>query len=70
MVATALSPMRVIEGLQDLVLRTASLALCRRVRVACPTKGRHEVYRSSKAALNQCMRSYAARHAGEPRARC
>jgi NAD(P)-dependent dehydrogenase (short-subunit alcohol dehydrogenase family) len=31
-------------------------------------KGGHEVYRGSKAALNQYMRSYAARHAGEPRA--
>lgn len=31
-------------------------------------KGGHEVYRGSKAALNMYMRSYAARHAGEPRA--
>ena len=32
------------------------------------TNGRHGVYRSSKSALNQLMRSYAARHAGERRA--
>ena len=31
-------------------------------------KGGHEVYRASKTALNMNMRSYAARHAGEPRA--
>lgn len=30
--------------------------------------GRHEVYRSSKSALNQLMRSYAARHADDGRA--
>jgi NAD(P)-dependent dehydrogenase (short-subunit alcohol dehydrogenase family) len=31
-------------------------------------RGGAEVYRGSKAALNQFMRCYAARHAGEPRA--
>lgn len=36
--------------------------------VAGNTKGGHEVYRGSKAALNQYMRSYAARHAGDGRA--
>jgi NAD(P)-dependent dehydrogenase (short-subunit alcohol dehydrogenase family) len=30
--------------------------------------GRREVYRGSKAALNMFMRSFAARHAGSPRA--
>jgi len=30
----------------------------------------NDVYRGSKAALNQFMRSYAARHAAEPRAWC
>jgi NAD(P)-dependent dehydrogenase (short-subunit alcohol dehydrogenase family) len=32
------------------------------------TRGMREVYRGSKAALNQFMRSYAARHAGTARA--
>jgi len=32
------------------------------------TNGGHEVYRGSKSALNQYMRSFAARHAGEKRA--
>jgi NAD(P)-dependent dehydrogenase (short-subunit alcohol dehydrogenase family) len=36
--------------------------------VSSNEKGGHEVYRGSKAALNQNMRSYAARHAGERRA--
>jgi NAD(P)-dependent dehydrogenase (short-subunit alcohol dehydrogenase family) len=30
--------------------------------------GRHELYRGSKAALNMFMRSFAARHANDPRA--
>jgi NAD(P)-dependent dehydrogenase (short-subunit alcohol dehydrogenase family) len=30
-------------------------------------KGGFEVYRASKSALNQLMRSFAARHAGDPR---
>jgi NAD(P)-dependent dehydrogenase (short-subunit alcohol dehydrogenase family) len=29
--------------------------------------GGHEVYRASKSALNQLMRSFAARHADDPR---
>jgi NAD(P)-dependent dehydrogenase (short-subunit alcohol dehydrogenase family) len=36
--------------------------------IANNEKGGHEVYRGSKAALNQYMRSYAARHAGDARA--
>ena len=35
--------------------------------VANNTNGQYEVYRSSKAALNMFMRSFAARHAGDPR---
>ncbi|PWS21488.1 3-oxoacyl-ACP reductase, partial [Enterococcus faecium] len=36
--------------------------------IANNEKGGHEVYRGSKAALNQYMRSYAARHAETRRA--
>jgi len=32
------------------------------------TNGGHEVYHGSKAALNQYMRSYLARHPDDPRA--
>ena len=70
MVTNALSPMRVVEGLQDLVPANGLIGIMSSGQgsVSNNEKGRHEVYRASKAALNQCMRSYAARHAGEPRA--
>jgi NAD(P)-dependent dehydrogenase (short-subunit alcohol dehydrogenase family) len=35
--------------------------------VSLNTRGGHEVYRASKSALNQLMRSYAARNADDPR---
>ena len=70
MVTNALSPMRVVEGLQNLVPANGLIGIMSSGQgsVGNNEKGRHEVYRGSKAALNQCMRSYAARHAGEPRA--
>ncbi|WP_088348785.1 MULTISPECIES: SDR family oxidoreductase [Rhodomicrobium] len=70
MVTNALSPMRVVEALQTLVPADGLIGVMSSGQgsVANNEKGRHEVYRASKAALNQCMRSYAARHAGEPRA--
>ena len=70
MVTNALSPMRVVEGLQNLVPANGLIGIMSSGQgsVSNNEKGRHDVYRGSKAALNQCMRSYAARHAGEPRA--
>lgn len=70
MVTNTLSPMRVVEGLQNLVPANGLIGIMSSGQgsVSNNEKGRHEVYRGSKAALNQCMRSYAARHAGEPRA--
>ncbi|GLK71533.1 SDR family oxidoreductase [Ancylobacter dichloromethanicus] len=70
MVTNALGPMRVVEGLQDRVSPVGVIGIMSSGQgsVANNTKGGHEVYRGSKAALNQYMRSYAARHAGEPRA--
>jgi NAD(P)-dependent dehydrogenase (short-subunit alcohol dehydrogenase family) len=70
MVTNALSPMRVIEGLQDLVLADGLIGAMSSGQgsVGNNEKGGAEVYRGSKAALNQFMRCYAARHAGEPRA--
>jgi NAD(P)-dependent dehydrogenase (short-subunit alcohol dehydrogenase family) len=70
MVTNALSPMRVVEGLQDLVPANGLIGIMSSGQgsVSNNEKGGHEVYRSTKAALNMCMRSYAARHAGGPRA--
>ena len=69
MVTNALSPMRAIEGLQDLVTPNGMIGVMSSGQgsLANNTNGLHDVYRGSKAALNMYMRSYAARHAGEPR---
>jgi NAD(P)-dependent dehydrogenase (short-subunit alcohol dehydrogenase family) len=70
MVTNALSPMRVIEGLQDLVPADGLIGVMSSGQgsISNNQKGGADLYRGSKAALNQFMRSYAARHAGEPRA--
>ena len=70
MVTNALSPMRVIEGLQDLVPVDGLIGIMSSGQgsISNNDKGGAEVYRGSKAALNQFMRCYAARHAGAPRA--
>jgi NAD(P)-dependent dehydrogenase (short-subunit alcohol dehydrogenase family) len=70
MVTNALSPMRVIESLQDLVPTNGMIGIMssRQGSIGNNTNGRAEIYRGSKAALNMFMRSYAARHAGEARA--
>lgn len=69
MVTNALSPMRVIEGLQDLVSPDGLIGVMSSGQgsVSANERGGHEVYRGSKAALNQFMRCYAARHAAERR---
>jgi len=69
MVTNALSPMRVIETLQDLVTRSGTIAVMSSGQgsVSNNTNGNYEVYRGSKAALNTFMRSFAARHAGDSR---
>jgi NAD(P)-dependent dehydrogenase (short-subunit alcohol dehydrogenase family) len=70
MVTNALSPMRVVEALQDLVPPTGVIGVMSSGQgsVANNTVGMREVYRASKAALNTLMRSFAARHAEGPRA--
>lgn len=70
MVTNALSPMRVIEGLQGLVSPDGLIGVMSSGQgsVSNNEKGGHEVYRGSKAALNMYMRSYAARQAGHARA--
>jgi NAD(P)-dependent dehydrogenase (short-subunit alcohol dehydrogenase family) len=69
MVTSALSPMRVIETLRDLVAPGGTIAVMSSGQgsVANNTRGGFEVYRASKSALNQLMRSYAARRADDPR---
>jgi NAD(P)-dependent dehydrogenase (short-subunit alcohol dehydrogenase family) len=70
MVTNALSPMRVLEALQDLVGRSGTIGVMSSGQgsVANNTRGMREVYRGSKAALNTFMRSFAARHSDDPRA--
>jgi NAD(P)-dependent dehydrogenase (short-subunit alcohol dehydrogenase family) len=69
MVTNALSPMRVIETLGELVDPNGTIAIMSSGQgsVANNQRGGFEIYRASKAALNQLMRSYAARHGNDPR---
>jgi NAD(P)-dependent dehydrogenase (short-subunit alcohol dehydrogenase family) len=70
LVTNALSPMRVIEGLQHLVSGDGLIGVMSSGMgsISNNERGGGDVYRASKAALSQLMRCYAARHAGEPRA--
>ena len=70
MVTNALSPMRVVETFQDLVPPTGAIAVMSSGQgsVGNNETGGFEIYRASKAALNTLMRSFAARHSGDPRA--
>jgi NAD(P)-dependent dehydrogenase (short-subunit alcohol dehydrogenase family) len=69
MVTNALSPMRVIETLGDLVPSDGTIAIMSSGQgsVANNQSGGAEIYRASKSALNQLMRSYAARHQDDQR---
>jgi NAD(P)-dependent dehydrogenase (short-subunit alcohol dehydrogenase family) len=69
LVTNALSPMRVVEAFHDLVLPTGTIAIMSSGQgsIANNENGHYEVYRGSKAALNMFMRSFAARHAADPR---
>ena len=70
LVTNALGPMRVIEACRDLVAADGLIGVMSSGQgsITNNTNGLHEVYRSSKAALNQLVRSYAARHAEDRRA--
>jgi NAD(P)-dependent dehydrogenase (short-subunit alcohol dehydrogenase family) len=63
MVTNALSPMRVVETLQDLVPPAGLIGAMTSGQgsITNNTTGMREVYRGSKAALNMFMRSFAAR---------
>lgn len=69
MITNALSPMRVIEILEDRVSPTGSIAIMSSGQgsVTNNERGGFEIYRASKAALNMLMRSYAARHHDDAR---
>ncbi|WP_321877947.1 SDR family oxidoreductase [Burkholderia cepacia] len=70
MITNALAPMRVIETLQDRVTADGLIGAMSSGQgsVANNVSGMREVYRGSKAALNQFMRSFAARQADTRRA--
>lgn len=69
MVTNALSPMRVVESLGALVPSSGVIGVMSSSQgsVSLNNNGGQDVYRASKSALNQLMRCYAARHAGDPR---
>jgi len=69
MVTNALSPMRVVEALSDLVTAEGLIGVMSSGQgsVSNNTMGHREVYRGSKAALNMFMRSFAARHSADRR---
>jgi NAD(P)-dependent dehydrogenase (short-subunit alcohol dehydrogenase family) len=69
MVTNALSPMRMVERFESLVPANGAIGLMSSGlgSVANNIEGGWEVYRASKASLNTLMRSFAARHAGDPR---
>ncbi|MDG3016992.1 SDR family NAD(P)-dependent oxidoreductase [Speluncibacter jeojiensis] len=69
MVTNALSPMRIIDSLRDLVPPSGTIGVMSSSQgsISLNTVGGQDVYRASKAALNQLMRSHAGRHADDPR---
>lgn len=66
MLTNVLGPMRVVERLDHLVAADGLIGVMSSGQgsITNNLKGGREVYRGSKAALNQYMRSYAAREAG------
>jgi NAD(P)-dependent dehydrogenase (short-subunit alcohol dehydrogenase family) len=70
MVTNALSPMRVVEAMHDLVTPDGTIGVMSSGQgsVTNNTAGMREVYRGSKAALNTLMRSFAARQIDGKRA--
>lgn len=64
LITNALSPMRVVETLRDRVAANGTIAIMSSGQgsIANNQSGGFEIYRASKSALNQLMRSYVARH--------
>lgn len=70
MITNALSPMRVVERLAGNVPASGLIGVMSSGQgsIANNEAGQRELYRGTKAALNQFMRSFAARQANSPRA--
>ncbi|MEU1424872.1 SDR family NAD(P)-dependent oxidoreductase [Kitasatospora sp. NPDC005751] len=69
MITNALSPLRALAALHDLVVPGGTVAVMSSDQgsIARNTEEGYELYKASKAALNQLMRSYATRQAGDGR---
>jgi NAD(P)-dependent dehydrogenase (short-subunit alcohol dehydrogenase family) len=69
MVTNALSPVRVVEAFQNVVTPAGTIGVMssRQGSITLNDNAGYEVYRASKSALNQLMRSFAARHVDDPR---
>jgi NAD(P)-dependent dehydrogenase (short-subunit alcohol dehydrogenase family) len=64
MITNALSPLRVLAALRGLVVSGGTVAVMSSEQgsISQNTEDGYELYKASKAALNQLMRSYATRH--------
>ncbi len=67
MITNALSPLRVLEALRELVVPGGTVAVMSSEQgsITRNTEAGYELYKASKAALNQLMRSYATRYDGD-----
>lgn len=67
MITNALSPLRALETLRGLVAPGGTVAVMSSEQgsISRNTEPGYELYKASKAALNQLMRSYATRHAAD-----
>lgn len=67
MITNALSPMRVVESLEDNVSEAGLMGVMSSGQgsISNNESGKRELYRGSKAALNMFMRSFAARQSGK-----
>ncbi|MBO2451068.1 SDR family NAD(P)-dependent oxidoreductase [Actinomadura barringtoniae] len=67
MITNALSPLRALEALRGLVTPGGTVAVMSSEQgsISLNTEDGYELYKASKAALNQLMRSYATRHAND-----
>ncbi|GCE00105.1 SDR family NAD(P)-dependent oxidoreductase [Embleya hyalina] len=67
MITNAFSPLRTLEALRELVAPGGTVAVMSSDQgsISRNTEGGYELYKASKAALNQLMRSYTTRHADD-----
>ncbi|WIX84636.1 SDR family NAD(P)-dependent oxidoreductase [Amycolatopsis sp. DG1A-15b] len=67
MITNALSPLRALEALRELVVPGGTVAVMSSEQgsITRNTESGYDLYKASKAALNQLMRSYATRYDGD-----